>query len=136
MYNGRIQLVAIAGSILLIVFILILIRKRRLKEEYSILWLFFSFVFLILSFWRGSIDWLAAKLGVAYSPAALLLVLLMAIFVIMIEFSTIISKISESNKNLAQDLGLLKEELDKLKNKNTKEETPNQVENNGQASDN
>lgn len=115
MYNGRIQLVAIAGSILLIVFILILIRKRRLKEEYSILWLFFSFVFLILSVWRGSIDWLAAKLGVAYSPAALLLVLLMAIFVIMIEFSTIISKISESNKNLAQDLGLLKEELEKLK---------------------
>lgn len=117
MYNGRIQLVAIAGSILLIVFILILIRKRRLKEEYSILWLFFSFVFLILSVWRGSIDWLAAKLGIAYSPAALLLVLLMAIFVIMIEFSTIISKISESNKNLAQDLGILKEEMEKLKQK-------------------
>ncbi|MDZ7740348.1 MAG: DUF2304 domain-containing protein [Bacteroidota bacterium] len=115
MYNGRIQLVAILGSILLIIFIFLLIRKRKLKEEYSVLWLFFSFVFLILSVWRGSVDWIAVKLGIAYAPAALLLVLMMAIFIIMIEFSMIISKLADTNKNLAQEVGILKEELEKLK---------------------
>ncbi len=111
MYNGRIQLVAILGSILLIIFIFLLIRKRKLKEEYSVLWLFFSFVFLILSVWRGSVDWIAAKLGIAYAPAALFLIFIMAIFIIMIDFSIIISKLSDANKNIAQELALLKEDV-------------------------
>jgi hypothetical protein len=115
MYSGRIQILAIAGSVLLAVFILVLIRKRRLKEEYSLLWLFFSFVFLVLSIWRGSIDWIASVVGVAYAPAALFLILLMAIFMIMIEFSLIISQIADVNKHLAQDVGILKEELEELK---------------------
>ncbi|MCF8230127.1 MAG: DUF2304 domain-containing protein [Bacteroidales bacterium] len=115
MYNGRIQLVAILGSIILIIFIFLLIRKRKLKEEYSVLWLFFSFVFLILSVWRGSVDWIAAKLGIAYAPAALLLVLVMAIYIIMIEYSMIISKLADTNKNLSQEVGILKEELEELR---------------------
>lgn len=122
MYSNRIQIIAIIGSIILIFFILLLIRKRRLKEEYSILWLFFGFVFLILSAWKGSIDYIAKLMGVAYSPAALLLILLIAILVIMIEFSLILSQLADLNKNLAQDVGMMKEEIEKL-NAKLKEQT-------------
>ncbi len=115
MYSSRIQTIAIIGSLLLIFFILFLIRKRRLKEEYSILWLFFGLIFFILAVWRGSVDYIAELVGIAYSPAALFLILLMAIFIIMIEFSLIISQISDLNKHLAQDVGILKEELERIK---------------------
>ncbi len=120
MYSGRIQTIAIVGSVLLLVFILFLIRKKRLKEEYSILWLLFGFIFLILSSWRGSIDFLAELVGIAYSPAALFLVFLIAIFFIMIEFSLIISQLSDINRSLAQDIGLMKEEIEILKKETTK----------------
>jgi hypothetical protein len=115
MFSDKTQIIAVTASILLIIFIFTLIRKRRLKEEYSLLWLFFGFVFLFLSSWKGSVDFIADLIGIAYSPAALLLVLIIGIFFIMVEFSMIISKLTDLNKNLAQDVGILKEELESLK---------------------
>lgn len=109
--TGRIQYFAIAGSIFLFIFIIELIRRRKIKVAYSLLWLFFSVAFLILSFWRTAIDEIAQFMGIAYSPAAVLLILVMAIFLIMIQFSVIISKMSDQNKNLTQELGIIKELL-------------------------
>ena len=60
----------------------------------------------------------ARLVGIAYAPAALFLILLLAVFLILIEFSIIISKLAERNKNLAQEIGILKEELEKLKGDN------------------
>ena len=113
---SQIQIVAIAVSLLLFLFIMYLIRSQRLKEEYSLLWIFFSLVFILLSFWRNGLDYVSEFLGVAYPPAALFMILLMAIFLILIEFSIIISKLADKNKSLAQEIGLLKLEMEKLKN--------------------
>lgn len=111
---SQIQLVAITVSLLLFLFIMYLIRSQRLKEEYSLLWIFFSLVFVVLSFWRSGLDHISGFLGVAYPPAALFMVLLMAVFLILIEFSVIISKLSNKNKRVAQEIALLKYELKKL----------------------
>jgi len=108
---SQIQLVAITVSLLLFLFIMYLIRSQRLKEEYSLLWIFFSLVFILFSFWRKGLDYLSDFLGVAYPPAALFMILLMAIFLILIEFSIIISKLADKNKSLAQEIGLLKQKL-------------------------
>jgi hypothetical protein len=114
---SQIQVVAITVSLLLFLFIMYLIRSQRLKEEYSLLWIFFSIVFIVFSFWRNGLDYISEFLGVAYPPAALFMILLMAVFLILIEFSIIISKLSDKNKSLAQEIGLLKYEIEKLKNK-------------------
>ena len=114
---SQIQIVAITVSLLLFLFIMYLIRSQRLKEEYSLLWIFFSLLFIFLSFCRSALDYISEFLGVAYPPAALFMILLMAIFLILIEFSIIISKLADKNKSLAQEIGLLKLEMEKLKNK-------------------
>ena len=47
--------VAIAGaiaSLVLVLFVLELIRKRRLRERYAMLWLATGVVLLVLSLWR------------------------------------------------------------------------------------
>jgi DNA-binding Xre family transcriptional regulator len=44
----------------------------------------------------------------------LLLVLVLSIFFILIQFSVVISKLAEGNKNLIQEVGILKAELKKL----------------------
>jgi len=94
-----------------------LIRSQRLKEEYSLLWIFFSLVFMVFSFWREGLDYVSEFLGVAYPPAALFMILLMAIFLILIEFSIIISKLADKNKSLAQEIGLLKHRLENVEGK-------------------
>jgi len=105
---SQIQIVAITVSLLLFLFIMYLVRSQRLKEEYSLLWIFSSLVFILFSFWRSGLDYISEFLGVAYPPAALFMILLMAIFLILIEFSIIISKLADKNKSLAQEIAMLK----------------------------
>ena len=122
---NQIQIVAIAVSLVLFLLIMYLIRSQRIKEEYSLLWIFFSLVFILFSFWRDGLTYISEFLGVAYPPAALFMILLMAVFLILIEFSIIISKLSDKNKNLAQEIGLLKHRLENVEKRKAKREEKN-----------
>lgn len=108
----RIQILAIFGSICLIIFILNLIRKRRLREEFSILWLVTAFIFLFISIFRPLLDKLSYFLGIGYPPAALFLILILGLMMVCIHFSIAISELKETNKKLLQELGLLRAELE------------------------
>lgn len=109
------QWLAIAASAALLIYIIYLVRNKKIKEEYSLLWLFFSAVFIFFSIWRNALENFADMVGIAYAPAALFLILLLAIFLILIEFSVIISKLTERNKSLAQEVGIIRNEIEKLK---------------------
>jgi hypothetical protein len=109
------QYIAIAVSIGLFLYILFLVRNKKIREEYSLLWLFSSIVFIVFSIWRDGLEYFAKLIGIAYPPAALFLILLLAVFLILIEFSINISKLTEKNKVLAQELALLRNELESLK---------------------
>ncbi len=111
---SQIQTIAIIASVLFLLLILFLIHRKRIKEEYSLLWIFFAIIFIIFSVWRDGLDYLANLMGVSYPPAALFLILLIAVFLILIEFSIIISKLSDKNKTLIQEIGMIKQELKKL----------------------
>lgn len=109
------QILAVIGSFGLLFFLLYQIRSKRLKEEYSILWLLVTVVFITFSIWRDGLTVLAKAVGVAYAPAALFLILIIAIFLILIQFSIIISKTTENNKHLTQEHSMLKLEVKRLK---------------------
>lgn len=110
----KIQAFALIASILLFFFLLYLIRKKKMKEEFSLLWLFFGVIFIVFSAWRSGLDFIAGIVGIAYPPAAMFLLFTLAFFFILIEFSTIISRLSDRNKNLTQEIGLLKMELNDI----------------------
>lgn len=109
------QTLAVIGSILIILLLIELVRRRKIKENYSLLWFAVAIVFLVLSLWRESLIWLAMILGVDYAPAALFLILIMALYLLSIHFSIVISGLSEKNKDLSQEIGLMKLEIKKLK---------------------
>ena len=109
------QYIAIIASVGLFIYIIYLVRNKRIKEEYSLLWLFFSIVFMLFSFWREGLEFFARLVGIAYPPAALFIILLLAIFLILISFSRIISRLTDRNITLAQELGILKTELNKIR---------------------
>jgi hypothetical protein len=109
------QYIAIIASIGLFIYIAYLVRNKRIKEEYSLLWLFFSVVFIFFSLWRHGLEAFAKLVGIAYPPAALFIILLLAIFLILIEFSRIISRLTDRNIALAQEMGILKMEIERLK---------------------
>jgi hypothetical protein len=104
---SRIQYLAVAGSFLFLVLVIELVRKKRIREEYSILWIFFGLVFLGISLWRHALDVISRLLGIYSPPIAFLLLLLMAVFLILIQYSVVISRLKEENKKLIQRLALL-----------------------------
>ena len=110
-----VQCLAIIGSVIFILFILTLIRNKKLREEFSLLWLFLGIVLLVLSVWRNSLEIIALMLGIAYAPAALFLILIIVIISILIHFSLLITRLTDYVKNLVQEVGLLKMEVDGMK---------------------
>jgi len=104
----RIQIVAIAVSILLMIVIFELIRRKKLREKYSLIWFSASLVMILFSLWRDLLDRVALLLGVAYAPALLFLVAMFFGMILLIHFSIVISELTEKNKTLAQEIALLK----------------------------
>jgi Uncharacterized conserved protein (DUF2304) len=108
--------VSIAASVASIVLILVvfeLIRRRRLRERYALLWLLTGVVLLVLSAWRGGLNTIAGWVGVeTYPPAILFAVASFFILVVLLHYSTVISKLSDQNSILAQRIALLESRLD------------------------
>ena len=107
--------VSIAGavaSVLLVLVVLELIRGRRLKERYALLWLATGVVLLVLSAWRGGLNTIAGWLGVSgYPPAILFAAATLFVILVLLHYSTAISKLADQNVLLAQRLALLEERL-------------------------
>ena len=108
----KVSLIASAACVLLILVVLELIRSRRLRERYALLWLFTGVVLVILSAWRGGLNTIAGWLGVrGYPPAVLFAVGLLFVIVVLLHYSTVISRLSDQNVVLAQRLALLETKL-------------------------
>ncbi len=67
---------------------------------------------LILSAWRGALDVIAGWVGVTtYPPAVLFAVAALFILLVLLHYSTVISKLSDQSTILAQRVALLEERL-------------------------
>ena len=78
------------------------------------LWLAAALLLVVLPLSRGLLDPLAAVFGVAYPPSALFLVGFLAITLILLYFSTVISRLTRQNREAAQRIGLLQWRLQEL----------------------
>ena len=108
---GRIQILAIAVSVLLLLGVLELVRRRRLTEEYSFLWIGFALALVTLSVRRDLLDASAQWLGVYYPPVVLLLLLILAVFVASLCFSVILSRQRQQIERLIEETAILAAEL-------------------------
>jgi len=111
----RISIAASVASALLILVVLELIRGRRLKERYALLWLATGLVLLMLSAWRGGLNTIAGWLGVSgYPPAILFAAATLFIILVLLHYSTVLSRLTDENVLLAQRLGLLDERVRRM----------------------
>ena len=111
MIDSRLTLVAALAVVLVLGVIVELIRRHRLQERYALLWILTGGVMLVLAVWRGALHAFADLLGVAYPPSALFMVAGLFVFVVLLHYSTVLSRLSEQNKTLAQKIALLEQKL-------------------------
>jgi hypothetical protein len=106
----RLQLVSIVASVGVFALVFELVRRRRLMERYALLWMLAATSLLVMSIWSDLLNQLADALGVQYGPSVLFAVVLGFGFMLMIHFSLVLSRLSDQNKVLAQQLALLQSE--------------------------
>jgi hypothetical protein len=106
------QLMAVASSLVLFVFVIEAIRRSRLNARYAILWLGAAGVLLVLSLYRPLLDWMAAAVGVSYPPSLLFLVAFLFLLSIVLHYSLVISSHRDSIRRLTQAVALLQTALE------------------------
>jgi hypothetical protein len=109
------KLSAIAGSIMLLIMVVELIRRGRLKERYSLLWLLAGMVVMVFSLSRGLLEYVSHLFGIFYPPSFLFLIAFFFLLLITLHFSVVISGLSEKNKRLAQEVAMLREALEDVR---------------------
>jgi hypothetical protein len=108
---NRITLVSLIVTTALLLFVLELVRRRRLQERYSVLWLLTGLTTLILASWPALLARISRGLGIATPVNALFVVALGFFLAVMLHFSLVISRLSEHTSRLAQRLALLEERV-------------------------
>jgi len=98
---------AIVTSLGTLLFILELVRRRKLREEYSWLWILTAAGMLVLASWYGLIERISRLIGAATPTTTLFLFALLFLLAISVHFSTMISRLQQQVRRLTQELAVL-----------------------------
>jgi hypothetical protein len=103
---------AITASIATFAVIVELVRRRKLKEEYSFLWIVTAVSMVMLSSWYGLVEWLTALIGAVTVTTTLFLFSLLFLLLISVHYSTVLSRLTQQVRQLTQELAILTAERD------------------------
>lgn len=107
----RIQIVGLIIAGLMTLALFQLIRKKKLKEQYSLLWFLTIAVIVTLAVWEPLLERISRALGIEVPSNALFLMALVFLFGMALHFSLLASRLTDQSKMLAQKLALLERDL-------------------------
>jgi hypothetical protein len=111
---SHIAIISAISSVGLLVFIIELTRKRKIREQYALIWLALGFLILVFSVFTRMLDVLAHLAGIYYAPSLLIVLMVFFGMVLGVHFTLVISKLAENDKKLIQEMGLLKNRVENL----------------------
>jgi len=113
--SARQKAFAVVVAVILILAIFELIRRRKLREEYALVWLLVGFGIVALVWAYGLLEWLTRLIGAVAPTTTLFLFAFLFLMVMAMHFSIKFSKLVGQIKDLTQELGILRTELEELR---------------------
>ncbi len=107
---AHVLVIVLAAAV--IAFIVALVRSRRLRAKYSVLWFSIGIGLAILAIFPGLLSWVSDRFGIAYPPATFMLLALSFLLVLVLHFSWELSRLEDRTRALAEEYALLRLELD------------------------
>ena len=102
---------ALVFAIIFLIFIINLVRKNKLDEKYSILWIIFGIIILLVSIFPNIVTVIALNMGVFYPPSLMFLVGFFIAGAYIIHISLVITKQNKMIVKLTQEMSILKEKM-------------------------
>ena len=112
--HGRQKIVAILLAVAMLFVVIELVRKRKLREEYSFLWVGTGVALLTLAIFSNLLTWFQQLVGAAYPTSALFFGGLVFLMLVALQISVRLSKLTFRNKSLTQRVALLEREVHEL----------------------
>jgi len=112
--SPRTQVIGIVTIVLALVLIMELVRRRRLRTGYSLLWLFTGLAVLVLVVWTGLVEYLTQFLGVRSPGSMLFAAGILFTLILLLEHSLALSTLWNDNKCLNQEVALLEWRIRRL----------------------
>lgn len=110
--SGNVQLVMIGVVLVTALVVLRLVRQRRLRGKYVLIWLGACAAMVPVAFVPDRIDRVLTDLGVSYPPAAYLLAGVLFLFAVIVQMSRELSRLDDQARTLAEELALLRGDLE------------------------
>lgn len=118
----RQKIFALIMCIAVFIFILEMVRRRKLREEYSWLWLLTGFVMIMLVAWYDLLVFITHIIGAVLPTTTLFLFGVLFLLLICLHYSIKISALTDQVKKLAQELAILHEEIKEHRTKESARE--------------
>lgn len=109
--SGRAHAVVLAVTLIALVSIVRLVRRRQLRAKYSLLWLTIGSMLVVLAASPLLLDRVSRVLGIYYAPATFFLGAIAFLFLIVVHFSWELSKLEERTRALAEELALTRAQM-------------------------
>jgi hypothetical protein len=113
----RNQIVALLIGFGMFFLIIELVRRRKLREEYSWLWLMTVSVILIFALWFDFLKWVTSLIGAIAPSSTIFMFAFLFLIFISLHFSVVISRLTDRNRELAQQFALLELEYREIRKK-------------------
>jgi hypothetical protein len=108
------QIFALLVSAMVFVVVIDMVRKRRLREEYSVLWLATSMIMFVLILRYEWLVALTALIGAELPTSTLFLGAIIFLMLLSVQFCIKISRLTDQMKNLSQENALMKLEIENI----------------------
>jgi hypothetical protein len=104
---------ALVVAALLLIALFWLLRTQRLREKYSVLWFAVIVSVVVLTFIPAITGWLTALAGVTTPINLVFILAFLVLLVVCIQLSIEISTLEESARTVAEEVALLRLELER-----------------------
>jgi len=111
-FLSRTQMIVAIAAVLLMLYVLDLVRRRRLSEEYSFLWVLASIMIAVLGFSTPLLRGITRALGMLFESSTVFAIGLAFTIVMLLYLSVKMSRLTQENQMLARELALLRHELE------------------------
>lgn len=122
MITVKLQFILLIASIVTMTLIVNKIRKYNLELKYSLLWLFFCAVIVLLATFSNISVFIADLLSIKEPVNAIFLLSFVFQFFLIFSLTLTISKLSNKLSQLVQETGIMKKELEMAYKENTHKE--------------
>jgi hypothetical protein len=107
--------IALIGSVLVLGGIVELLRRRQLKEKYTVLWLLVGLVLVVFTAFPALLERISRALGVAVPTNLLFFVAILFLVGVVLHLSWEASRLENETRKLAEDVAILRLDLAELK---------------------